>query len=251
MGAVLHCETFDGKLTAAELRAAYADRRESMLIEHGADPYNGTWSTLDGTLVFAGDVLHSRNDAESFIDERADKWGAAIAVRFHDNRTETKKKPTFSSEPPDSYKNSSLMFWWPGAPNGQYHTRAIVTQRDSLRPHINGARVVIAADQLSEADKAKLVAACRAYIAADEEFNNVNKTAQVFVQMLTDPRKEIAPAEFSTYRQQRKQAAKLLKIRDKLAERLYGLDVNFSGALYKTETVNHGQNWLVGGLCSC
>ena len=45
--------------------------------------------------------------------------------------------------------------------------------------------------------------------------------------------------------------SKLAKIRDKMAERLYELDNRFAEKLYSTETVNHGQIWLVGGLCSC
>jgi hypothetical protein len=251
MGAVLHCETFDGKLTPAELRKAYADRRENMLIEHGADPYNGTWSTLDGSLVFVGDVLNSREDAEGFIDGRADKWGAAFAVRFHDNRTETTKKPTFNSEPADSHKNMFLLFWRPGVTDGDYRTRAVVTQRDVLRPGDPAARVIVAADQLSAAGKTQLAAACRACVAADKDFNAVNRTVQALVAALSDPRKEVTTAEFAEFKKQRKQAAKLAKIRDKMAVRLYELDTRFASKLYSTETVNHGQSWLVGGLCGC
>jgi hypothetical protein len=251
MGAVLHCETFDGKLTQAEIRAAYANRRRDMGIEHGSDPYNGTWSTLDGTLVIADDVMNSYAEAETLVADHADKWGAAIAVRFHDNRTKTTKKPTFNNEPADSYKNQFLMFWWPGATDGHYHTRAVVVQRDVLRMSTSETRAIVAADQLSETGKAQLVAACRAYVAADADFNNANTPLQAFVRLLSDPREESTTAEFAEFKKQRKQAAKLVKIRDKMAARLHELDARFASKLYSTETVNHGQTWLVGGLCSC
>ena len=248
MGATLHCETFDGKLTQAEIRAAYAARRSEMTIEHGTDAYNGTWSTLDGSIEFPNKTFEAHLAAENFISETAIKWCAAIAVKFKDNRTETRAQPTFEGKPYALSSGAHLMFRRFPA-DDLYTTRAVISQTVA-RMSTTAPYIFVAADQLSLSGKGQLIAACRTYMAARDEFEAALRPVTAFIQKLSDPRQEIETAAFAAFKKQRKQAVKLAKIRDKMAERLYELDNRVAEKLYKTETVDHGQLWLVGGLCA-
>lgn len=248
MGAVLYCEPFDGKLTREEIREAYKNRRHEMEIEYGTDAYNGTWSTLDGSIEFLDQVCKSHNEAEELIDTHANKWGAALAVKFRNTETKTVKAPTFDSKPHDSHENRRIFIAVPTLTPQQYITRAIVQHTD-LR--MSGPRhSFVPADSLSDAVKNKLIAAAQHYDDVDKNDAQIQYQLVEITNRMSNPREAVTSADFVALRRLRKAREKSFAARQKAAIKLYELDNKYAEKLYKTETQDNGEMWLVGGLCA-
>lgn len=242
MGAVLHCETFDGKLTADEVRQQYLSRRDEMEYEHGTDPYNGTWSTLDGFIQIHNQVLDSYKAADEFIDKNSDKRGCAHAVRFKDVRTETAKEPTFRGKKLNETLHNSVCV----PENENYIPRAVTRV---MLPQTWDS-VVVAADQLKPAEQEKLVAAMQAWLASLSACGDNRKALGEILKRIENPRAEVAAADFAEVKKLRKQVEKTFAALSKAASKLYSLDKKHADNLYASRQVDHGTQWLVGGLCA-
>lgn len=243
MGAVLNCKVFDGKLTEDQVRKQYLSVRHDMMYEHGTDPYNGTWSTLDEHVVIHKDVLDSHSAADAFIDLRAEKRGAAHAVQFKDLREEATLEPTFMGS-----KKSACFPAYPHCEGDiDYSTRAVVRVPAA---HSQVKDTWAAAEQLKPAEQAKLVEAVTDWHAKFKEHVKAKNDLAVVLDRIKNPSIEVVTADFAAVKKLRKQLEKIWAATSKAALKLYTLDKKYAARLYKIGTVDHGLFWLVGGLCA-
>jgi len=243
MGAVFNCKVFDGKLTEDQVRKQYLSIRYDMMYEHGTDPYNGTWSTLDEYVVIHKDVLDGHDAASNFIDSRAEKRGAAHAVQFKDVRNETTLEPTFLG----SKRESCFPVYPHSAGDIDYSTRAVVRVTAA---HNQMKDTWAAAEQLKPAEQAKLIETAADWQAKFREHIRARNELLAVLDRIKNPLVEIATTDFAAVKKLRKQLEKIWAAASKAAVKLYTLDKKYAEKLYKNETVDHGLFWLVGGLCA-
>lgn len=237
MGAHFTCETFDENLDSTELRRRYKQRVDELTHEYGTDPYNGTLATTNG-LIVEEKTFDSRHEAEEYVQANTEKWQAARAVRYKDMRTETVKEPTFNEKP-----RSQLGY--------------VAAQPRTLRTvafHYpgGGARVTVAADQLTAAQKATALALFNDYDAKASAFNAARRTAADMIaklQVLTE--KPPTAAWLGELQRTIKQRAKAHAAATKAANKLTAFDEKHAAKLYVTKQVDHGVKWLVGGWAAC
>jgi hypothetical protein len=249
MGAVFYCESFDGNISKDELKRVYARRRAEMERQHGTDPYNGTWSTLDGSIEFIAQSTPypSYRAAEEAADAVANKRGAAVAVRYRDTHQKTVKAPTFDGL--SGTQNNCAVLVSHG-PNEHYYTRAVVDVGRQNPKTLQYERVRVAADQLSAATKIRLLVAAHAYVTATRALRDCENTLRELTKQLLDPAATVAPTTFTQLKRARTTLVKAHAVAKKTGRRLHELDEKYSAKLYRTMTQDDGEKWLIGGLCA-
>lgn len=79
MGACLNTMQVDGKASKEEVNTKFSARCEQDGWESGHS-YSGSFSQFAG-LKFTDQVFDTADDAEKYVSDHGEKWGAAIAVR--------------------------------------------------------------------------------------------------------------------------------------------------------------------------
>jgi hypothetical protein len=81
MGAYELTMVLNGELTQDQVEKAYYERKQDDEYWHGCDPYNGTFTTMNG-IKFRQRTFDSERDATEYILDNTEKWGDALAVKF-------------------------------------------------------------------------------------------------------------------------------------------------------------------------
>jgi hypothetical protein len=79
MGAHFSTLRFSGSDSREKIRRDFHDQQECDRSEHGSS-YSGAWNMATG-LVFEDRSFASEEEAEAYLEDRAQKWEDAIAVR--------------------------------------------------------------------------------------------------------------------------------------------------------------------------
>lgn len=248
MGTVFYCESFDGSISKDELKRTYARRRAEMVRQHGTDPYNGTWSTLSGAIEFIAQSAPypEYQAAEEAAEAVANKWGAAIAVRYRDTHQKTVKSPTFDGASRDQNYAVHVVH----GPSEHYYTRAVANVgRQNPNTH-QYERVYIAADQLSAATRTRLLDATQKYVTATRARRDFENTIRELTKQLLNPTATVAPTTFTQLKRARTTLVRAHAAAQKAGRRLHELDEKYSAKLYRTMTQDDGEKWLIGGLCA-
>lgn len=80
MGSCEKTMTLDGKLTEEQVKQKFYDLQEEDRDEYGRDPYNGSFSTMNGIKVTSKQFT-DWNKATEYILDNTEKWGNALAVK--------------------------------------------------------------------------------------------------------------------------------------------------------------------------
>jgi len=241
MGACFHTEVFDGRFTQKELEQRYKNRVDELTDEYGSNAYNGTFSTLRGLHVETR-VFETQRSAEDYLDTVCEKWGNAIAVKYKDRREEKTKEPTFEGK---LSKDHNCSFIITDASDCSYGLRCAISVMQTP-----GVRRLLTADQLTPAQRIqfdKIYAAWRekheAAATAEKKFREALNTVGTAKEPITT--EMLKPLKvFGNQRHKLRAAA------DVAALRLRTVDAKFAEKLYATKTVDHGEQWLVGGVCA-
>jgi hypothetical protein len=252
MGACFNDHTFDGKLTIAELTKAYNAYVEELRDEYGTDPYNGTLSTLSGVTVREDKTFESYNEASEYVANNTQKWENALAVRYKDTGTEFTKKPTFNGSTDDSRHIRVVL----GVDceleelRASHECKAIVRLLAPLNPNAPPSAPAAVADQLTASQKDKLLKLYNEWAARRQTFNQLSADLCVICERLKIAHQEPKADDFSQLKKlhtRRKKAWAALK---KAAIKLRDADLKLGARLYKSQHVDHGTRWLVGGWCA-
>jgi len=243
MGACFVTEVFDGKFTPKELEKAYNNRVEDLRSEYGSNAYNGTFSTLHGIHVEKSRVFQTQREAEDYLDGTCEKWGDAIAVKYKDRREEKTKEPTFE-----------------GKPSKEYNCAVIITDASDcsygLRCAINAItapdykRRLLIADQITPTQKAQFLKAYNAWREKHQAAAEANKKFHDALNLVATTKEPITTEMLKPLKIFGNQRHKLRAAADVAALRLRTVDAKFAEKLYATTTVDHGEQWLVGGVCA-
>ena len=252
MGAAFSSRTFDGKLTQDELQRAYHKYVQECISEYGTDPYNGSFSTLD-RIQISQEEFPTQIAAEEHIANNTQKWEYALAVRFKDTRKTYSKQPTFGGED----TQNRLIHIHLGneceleEPRDVYACRAVGKMVENPDPNSRVyTTMVVPADQLTNSQKLKMVKLVNEWHARREVFTRLAAEVNAICERVKVIHKEPEASDFSQLKKlhtQRKRAWTALR---KAAMKLRDEDLKLSARLYKTEEVNHGTHWLVGGWCA-
>lgn len=232
MGSHFEYELFEGKLTASELRRQYEQRISDLTDEYGTDPYNGTLATTSG-LAIQEKLFETRAEAEEYVAKNTSKRGEALAVKFKDIRNEAVKTPTYNG------KQNSLPL---GV--GSTTVRSVANIWDAN----NLSCSIVAADQLTDAHKAKALALYTDWQTKDQAFTKLSNAIRDICNRLQSV--GAAPpttAEFKELQKAIKQRAKAHAAAQKAAAKFTAFDIKQAAKLYKTEKVDKGVYWFVGG----
>jgi hypothetical protein len=233
MGACFSNTTFDGNITTKELRLQYDAYINDLLHEHGADAYNGTLTTTSG-LIIEDRFFDTEKAAYDHVINNTQKWQEARAVKFRDVRTEDDKQPTYNGKP---------LRFGVGLLAGKVTLRSVTTVFE------NGNTRVIAADQLTEAHKAKAIALYTEYSNKSQSYVGLRRQIDLFVtEKLQDVKAELPTAADYT------ELKRLLKLRkrgydalEKACTKMQEFDIKQAAKIYSTKQVDYGIKWFVGG----
>lgn len=239
MGAVLHCEVVDGKLNESELRKWFANYVDECRYQYGNDAYNGTFSTLSG-ITIEHRVFENHDAARSYLDQKAQKWGDAIAVKYKDVRQEDVKKPTFGGKPGNGAWNEPQSRDICG-----FLTRSIAFNMGTTAYADNP----VPADELSASQKEKIVNTYSQYREHEKTLQQATKTIREVMQKIEAGKEEPVTEDYKRLKAAIKIRTKATKAAQSAAVKLKTLDDKLSEKLYKTEDKDHGLKWLVLGIC--
>jgi hypothetical protein len=242
MGACFHTEIFDGKLTPKELEKAYNDRVENLRDEYGSNAYNGTFSTLHGITV-GNRVFETQREADDYLDGVCEKWGNAVAVKYKDRREEKTKEPTFEGKP---MKEHTASFIVADASDDSYGLRCAISA--TAPPDFK--RRLLVADQLTPAQKNQFVKAYETWRAKHDAARAAESTFRDALAVIGSTKEPITTEMLKPLKSAGNQRHKLRRAADAEAKWLKAVDTKFAEKLYATKTVDHGEQWLVGGVCA-
>jgi len=242
MGACFHTEVFDGKLTPKELEKAYNSRVESLRDEYGSNAYNGTFSTLRGITV-GNRVFETQREADDYLDGVCEKWGNAVAVKYKDRREEKTKEPTFEGKPSREHNCSVIIT---DASDCSYGLRCAI----SVLVAPDYKRRMIIADQLTAAQKTQFARAYETWRTKHDAARAAENTFRDALNVIGTTKELITTEMLKPLKVVGNQRHKLRKAADAEVKWLKAVDAKFAEKLYATKTVDHGEQWLVGGVCA-
>lgn len=226
MGSHNTSHTFDGALTPTQLREAFLELQEQLVIEYGTDPYNGTFSTCDGLLIDESKVFDSEREADEYALQHAEKWGPAVAVRARQVETTTTQF-LFDGKPSYNF----------GGPVGSYFASA------------HGmATKFQAADQLTAAEKTTAVKLYEAHRATEQAYKAACHNLQAHVSPIMQDYATPVPSGWTTaLKALRKQCVKAEKAKTAASDKWHDFSDRMKAKYITTTTKELGQVWWVAG----
>lgn len=222
MGAHFNSMTLDGKLTADQVEKRFNAIRKEERIEHGTDPYNGSFSTLEYVTV-RDRVFETTTEAEDYCEEHSEKWENAVAVRAKDITTKTVKKPTFNGRE-SFYADEEVVYMGRNSEN------------------------FVAADQLTNGQKVKLKKLFDHYQTCAAALDVAKAPFHDLVKQLEDVK--VVFKDYTNLRKTRAVYAAAKKVAKKAEKDFNELESQFRQKLYKSKEVDNGLVWVLGGWCA-
>ncbi len=217
--------------THSELQQEWKSIVEQCVYESGHDSYSGTLKECAGMQI-VNKHFPSVDKAFDWLEGNTEKWDAAKMVSYDDVVEKNTSKITFGGKELPSW----LRFT--GLP---FRAQCLALQSSG------GTRY---ADQLSETQNRLLK---QAY----EKFEEINETIKPFKKSLERLTANVgnlehpfSSEEWKELKKSRETVLKLLPKLEKAKSDLLLRDTKYAKKLLKTETINNGKKWLVGGWCS-
>lgn len=251
MGACFNTVQFDGKLTHGELTQKYNAYIEEQRDEYGSGAYSGTLATCQGLAIESHSLFEGRNQAFEYIENKQQKWEAALAVKYVDTKTVKVKEPTFGGRKiiedgmwhsMDDYHALRLYY----IDELQKKSSCFAAEPGSSIRSI----VIVPADQLAAGVKVKLKKLVENYIDAKEKFNSVVGEFNKARQLVSDLTMTVDKGFWSVLKATRKSASGFLEKKNKLAKAIGEFEAQYRPKLYQEKTEKGETYWLVGGWCS-
>jgi hypothetical protein len=231
MGSFYLEATLDGKLTENQVRRRFSEMQRQAAHENG-NSYSGDWNMLP-SLTF-GPAQPTMAAAQEHCDTHSQKWQNAVAVRA--KREVRVKEPTFRGEPDRGRQHLGIY--------GHYGP---ATSMECCVSTMNGKheRVLVAADQLTDRQKARAIKLCGEMITA---VNARNAARDAFQALLAKAGNLEAKTPKASDIDKAKRKVKTTINRAETAINRYAeLCLQHSKKLYghKEEAV-----WYIGGHCA-
>jgi hypothetical protein len=248
MGSCFNEQVWEGTLTDTQVAEEYRKYVERCEIEYGTDAYNGTFSTLPNIQIEKR-VFNNHEEARVHVMNNTRKWENALAVKYKDVRKENTKEPTFGGK---TWKEKTRYHVVLGGnteldqPRDVHNCRAVMTDFD----RDTRATTVLIADQLTGAQKAKLVKLYNEWSARSAAHQKIATDLVALCERIRQVRETVEPADFAQLKKLYTQRKKAWAALGKASVKLRDLDLKLSARLYKTEEVDHGLKWFVGGWCA-
>lgn len=235
MGANFEYETFNGDLSEKELLIAFEQLKSDKEYEHGHGAYNGTLATTNG-LKINHTVFENESAAVKYVENNAEKWQEAIAVRFKVKETVVKKEPTFGGKPFNSTQSVTDQF--------EHNSLAMRFVFDGQK------NLAMVADQCSASQKERLEKVWAEYLESHRAVHALQEQFRGLVRKINDLDQEVSPEDFRCLKSVRPKYVKALALMNKKRAKLVELDKKIGSKIYKSETNDKGVRWLVGGWCA-
>lgn len=239
MGACELNREFEGTTTEAQIKAWFDEASKTAAIESG-NSYSGDWNMFSGiSFRYANnDPFKTEAEALAFLADTAEKWEAAIAVKFY--RTTGDKKPTFN--------NSSRCDMYFPSMNIDIK-QPVVSFRMGQAINASNPREMVAADQLNASDQKKALKYfqklrnyyCELRLASDTLEREVNKFKVLTAEPTSNGKDllRLRNAAKKAHGKYCKAHDDFVKVNNELAPKVYS-----AGSEKKLL-------WLVGGFAAC
>lgn len=90
MGAHFDTVVLEGGISPKEVERKFEKIQKELRWEYGHNGYTGTLAEADGITIPMEPVFPDKTTAEKWLDENADKWGPALAVKYTNPNGELK-----------------------------------------------------------------------------------------------------------------------------------------------------------------
>ena len=236
MGACFNYHTQPGNMTFGEVADWFDDFRAQCRVEHGTDPYNGTFSTLQGIQQGQHVTFNTVVEASDWIADKAQKWESAIAVKAKRTSTQKIKEPTFPGC--EQYNNHPVL--------GTTTIRSVKIKHESLAAGKRN-RVYVPAAELTDTQKDALVKAFDSFEAKHAVYREAEREFKPLITQLTSVNEECP--DLRSVRGARTKLVKAHQALQKVQKKIVEMDLRFQKKLYKSKEVDEGEVWVIGGWC--
>ena len=233
MGANSVTRTYNGNLSAQELKREFAADQDVCRHENGSS-YSGEIGMLRG-LDIESQTFPSVDEASSYILNKAEKWGAGIAVKARNIRTEDIGLPTFGGERPAQRSGGKSYL----VKDGSVWTGSAC---------IDQLPVCVPADQLPPTERDKLRKLFKEAQSVKDALRENERSFRDLLFVLQDTDQPCPP--LAKLKAVRARLAKLKRLKAKASAKLKALDSKLEEKLYEKRTVDDGDVWVIGGWAS-
>ena len=233
MGANSVTRTYNGNLSAQELKREFAADQDVCRHENGSS-YSGEIGMLRG-LDIESQTFPSVDEASSYILNKAEKWGAGIAVKARNIRTEYIGLPTFGGERPAQRSGGKSYL----VKDGSVWTGSAC---------IDQLPVCVPADQLPPTERDKLRKLFKEAQSVKDALRENERSFRDLLFVLQDTDQPCPP--LAKLKAVRARLAKLKRLKAKASAKLKALDSKLEEKLYEKRTVDDGDVWVIGGWAS-
>lgn len=224
MGSCFNSVSFPGNLVPAELRRRFDSYCKEKEYEHGHSPYNGTLSTTEG-LQIDNNTFDSKEEADNYVADHTQKRGPSLAVRYKVIEKVTTKAPTFRGKPRQD--------WMP--------TKTIASV------YSNGSCELVPADQLSKEEQEKVTELYGILEAANRLNTSLGNQLRSLTNRLHRVEEDFKEEDYKELKRVRKELKKATADLENAKKKFDTLDERLGKKIWKTETLDKGTAWLVGG----
>lgn len=245
MGSTYIDALLPGELTPDQLRDKFGLMQDQARAEHGSS-YSGDWNMCGGLHIVSSPTFASKDEAFKHVNQYAQKWEAAWAVRCRVQKRVVQKEPTFNKKPLhssggvlDLYRCVCL------DRSGPLHAPPTIVPADQLTPtQQNAVREATVAlyNAAKEKDEAwgVLQRAVNALFLHDN-YSDSQKRAEVVETWL------VAKPDWAAMRKMHTELVKATKLVFRTKAAMEKLDAKLTPTLCVSEDVEDGVRWYVGG----
>jgi len=224
MGSCFNSISFPGDIVPAELRKKFDSHCNDEEYEHGHSPYNGTLSTTSG-LQIDNKTFDTKEEAENYVADHTQKRGPSLAVRYKVIEKVTTKAPTFRGKPRQD--------WMP--------TKTVASV------YGNGRCELVPADQLSKDEQDKVTELYRNLESLKNLQNSLNGQLRSLTNRLHRVEEDFKEEDYKELKRVRRELKKTTADLESAKKKFDTLDERLGKKIWKTETLDKGTAWLVGG----
>lgn len=235
MGAAFDFFTIGSDVTVKEVKQRYEEEVATGRHESGHS-YSGNIGMTTGVIFPNGNVFESQEAAHEYVSEFADKWGPAVAVRFHARFEKQHFERTFGGK--ETYDFVSFTY--------DRENYSITRWAKVDYP----SQEIWIADQVPESLKEEFREAVVRYRSLDQEYGLLSNSLNADIKRITDLSQGLDDEFYAKLKTTRIKMNSLKEMVREASKRVREIDLKLEKMLVRKEEIDNGIQWFVGGWCT-
>jgi len=262
MGGTYISRLLPGELTSAQLQAKFREMQDTARAEHG-DSYSGDWNMACGLHIVSTPTFATQDAADKYVQQNAQKWEVAWAVRCRIQKRVVLKQPTYNGKRSDHLGDAlggiggSSSFGFGGVCAGPFAAivgfRCVAVDYGYGSP---GTYAIVAADQLDPETRQRVITFGKRLWDAKAKRTATLRAMQANTDALFPPAGREAAwlrvePDWDAMRRLHHELILAVQEEAHAHKALAELDAKLSPGLFVTEDKQDGERWYIGAMVAC